>query len=152
MNTLLRFSQLALALGFSALVPAQAFGQPVHDPNAVAGVDAVQPPTDTGWTDIKNDTYEQRAHCEKGVAHLSAKLDDQIRELRAKRADMTKDTAEWDFTMKEVEDARTLLTGRITNLVKATTPEVWLDARDKVGEAWQSSQDAVDKMNRTRTS
>ncbi len=65
---------------------------------------------------------------------------------------MTTDTKEWDFAMKEVEECRMLLKGRIEDLAKAMTPEVWTDAKDKIGEAWKRSQLAVDKMNSTRTS
>src|ERR1035438_10082612 len=50
-----------------------------------------------------------------------AKLGEQIQELRAKRAEMTTDTKEWDFNMKEVEECSVLLTGRIEELAKATT-------------------------------
>ena len=54
--------------------------------------------------------------------------------------------------MKDVDESRALLTSRIRELKKATTPEMWIDARDKVGEAWKRSQLAVDKMNTTVTS
>jgi hypothetical protein len=82
---------------------------------------------------------------------MLAKLDQQIAELKAKRAAMTSDTSEWDFNMKEVDDSRVLLKGKINDVVKATTPEAWSDAKDKLGEAWRRSQLAVDKMNSTRT-
>lgn len=65
---------------------------------------------------------------------------------------MTSDTKDWDFAMKAVYEARELLTGRISELAKQTTPETWTDARDKVGEAWKQSQQAVDNMNTTVTS
>jgi hypothetical protein len=83
---------------------------------------------------------------------MSAKLDAQISELKAKRAGLTTDTKDWDFAMKEVDDSRALLTDRMNTLGKATTPETWNDAKDKIGEAWHRSQLAVDKMNSTRTS
>jgi len=141
---------MALALGFAAVACAR--GQDVRNPNAVAGVDAVQPTTDSVWSAIENDTYEQRAHFARGVDRLSAKLDNQIRELRERRAAMTTDTKDWDFAMKDVDESRVLLTGRMRDLAKATTPEAWGDAKAKVGEAWRRSQLAVDKMNSTRTS
>jgi len=149
MKNLPLFGHVALALGLAAIAPAN--GQPVRDSNAVSGVDAVQPTTDAAWSAIKDDTFDQRAHFEEGVGRLSSKLDAQIRALRAKRESMNADTKDWDFAMKEVEDSRVLLKGRISDLKKATTPEVWTDAKDKVGDAWRRSQLAVDKMNSTRT-
>jgi hypothetical protein len=104
------------------------------------------------WVAIKGDAYDQRAHFAAGAAHLSAKLDDQIRLLKAKRAGMTTDLKDWDFAMKEVDTERALLTSRMTELSQATTPETWADAKDKFGEAWKASQLAVDKMHTTVTS
>jgi hypothetical protein len=104
------------------------------------------------WVAIKGDGYDQRGHFAAGAAHLSAKLDDQIRQLKAKRAGMTTDLKDWDFAMKEVDTERALLTSRITELSQATTPETWADAKDKFGEAWKASQLAVDKMHTTVTS
>ena len=83
---------------------------------------------------------------------MMAKLDREIRELRAKRASMTTDTKDWDFLMKDVDDSRALLSGRIDDMAKATTPETWADAKDKIGDAWHRAQLAVDKMNTARTS
>jgi hypothetical protein len=144
MNTKLRFRQLALALGIAALASAGT--------RAVAAIDGVEVSTDNLWTAVKGDTYEQRAHFTDGVNRMSAKLDDQIRELKAKRAAMTSDTKDWDFAMKEVDGSRVLLTGRINEIKAATTPETWADAKDKIGEAWKRAQLAVDNMNSTRTS
>jgi len=104
------------------------------------------------WVAIKGDAYDQRAHFAAGAAHLSAKLDDQIRLLKAKRAGMTTDLKDWDFAMKEVDTERALLTSRMTALSQATTPDTWADAKDKFGEAWKASQLAVDKMHTTVTS
>ena len=140
----------ALALGLFAALAAS--GQPVRDPAAVAGVDAAQAPTDAGWSAIEHDAYDQRGHFERGARRLSATLDDQIRALRERRATMTVDTKDWDFAMKEVNEARVLLSGRISDLAKVTNPEDWASARDRVGEAWRRSQLAVDGMNGTRTS
>jgi hypothetical protein len=115
---------------------------------AISGSDGT---TNPAWTDIKNDTYDLRAHFSAGANRLSSRLNEQIRVLRAKRALMTTDLKDWDLAMKEVDDSRSLLTSRITELNKTTTPEAWVDAKDKVGEAWQRSQLAVDKMNTTVT-
>jgi hypothetical protein len=104
------------------------------------------------WEEIKGDTYDQRAHFAAGADRLAARLDSEIRLLRAKRAGMTTDLKDWDFAMKDVDDSHDLLTSRITELKATTTPETWADAKDKVGEAWRRAQAAVDKMNTTVTS
>jgi hypothetical protein len=116
---------------------------------AIAGSDGTAA---RDWVAIKGDTYDQRAHFAAGAARLSAKLDEQISLLRAKRANMTTDLKDWDFAMKEVDASRALLTSRMTELAQTTTPETWADAKDKVGEAWKASQLAVDKMHTTVTS
>ena len=119
---------------------------------ARAAVDGVEPTGIQYWSDIKSDTYEQRAHFAKGSDVLLARLDEQLTELRAKRAGLKTDTSDWDFAIKEVEASRGMLADRIRDLAKAETPEAWSDAKDKIGEAWHRSQQAVDKMNSTRTS
>jgi len=114
-------------------------------------VKAVDQPTDHYWTDIERDTYDLRAHFAGGVAKMSARLDDQIRVLRAKRAAMTTDTKDWDLDMKGVDAARSLLTSRMDELSKTNTPEDWASAKDNIRDAWERSQQAVDKMNTTVT-
>jgi hypothetical protein len=104
------------------------------------------------WTDIEGDHYEQRDHFMAGINRLSARFDEQIRTLKAKRATMTTDTKDWDLAFKEVEDSRSYLTSMISDLTKMTTPETWSDQKDKVGDAWKRSQLAVDAMNKTVTS
>jgi malate synthase len=116
-----------------------------------AGVDGVESTTGHYWSSIQADTYSQRDAFTKGVDAMSARLNDQIAQLKAKRAAMTADTDEWDFSMKEVDASRALLTGYMTTLAKATTPDTWEDAKTKIGEAWHRSQLAVDAMNATRT-
>ncbi len=116
---------------------------------AIAGSDGTTAPT---WVDIKNDAYEQRAHFAAGADRLSAWLDREIAMLKAKRAPMTTDTKDWDLAIKEVDESRSSLTSRITDLKNATTPDAWIAAKDWVGEAWKRSQLAVDKMNSTVTS
>jgi hypothetical protein len=116
---------------------------------SISGSDGTSAPD---WVAIKGDSYDQRSHFAAGAARLSAKLDEQINQLKAKRAGMTTDLKDWDFAMKEVDSSRALLTSRIAKLAQATTPETWTDARDKMGEAWKASQLAVDKMNTTVTS
>lgn len=143
MNKNLRIRLLAFVLGPCAL--ALAGGR------ALAGTDGVDPGTGHLWTQIKDDTYSVRDHFSRGVDAMSSLLNDQIGQLRAKRLAMTGDTDEWDFSMKEVDSSRALLTGAMATLAKATTPETWEDAKAKVGEAWHRSVLALDAMNATRT-
>jgi hypothetical protein len=116
---------------------------------AIAGSDGTTAPA---WVDIENDTFEQRAHFDAGMRRLSAKLDDQVKSLRAKRAAMTEGVKDWDFAMKEVDASRAYLTSMMHDVSQATTKEAWADAKEKVGEAWRRSQLAVDKLNTTVTS
>jgi hypothetical protein len=104
------------------------------------------------WSDIKADTYEQRAHFLDGAKRLLVRLDAEIVPLNAKRAAMVTDTSEWDFSMKEVNGCRELLRDRISQLDKATTPDTWATAKDQVDLAWHSAVLAVDKMKSTVTS
>jgi hypothetical protein len=148
MKASLLLGRVGLSIGLAAagaLYSPRAFAEVV----AIAGSDGTASPA---WTDIEADTYEQRAHFTAGADRLSARLDDQIRILKAKRAGMTQDVKDWDLAYKEVDDSRQLLTSRITEIKKVTTLEAWADAKDKVGEAWKRSQLAVDKMNATVTS
>jgi hypothetical protein len=132
-------------LALSLLVALRAVAD-VAPPLAPAGT------PDPKWSAIKADTYDQRAHFAYGARKLLARLDGEIARLNAKRAGMTTDTKDWDFVMKEVNNSRSLLQGRISDLEKATTPETWADAKDKVGDAWHLARLAVDKMNSTVTS
>ena len=144
MNSLQRSYRTALLLLLAAMatLAAHASGQ----------VNGVQETPSHPWSEIKNDTYDQRAHFTDGTGRMMAKLDREIRELRDKRAGLTTDTKDWDFLMKDVDDSRALLLGRIETIAKATTPEAWADAKEKVGDAWHRAQLAVDKMNSARTS
>jgi hypothetical protein len=117
-----------------------------------ADTDGVEASSGHTWAAIRDDTYSQRAHFSDGVTRLSALLDKQIGELKAKRAAMTTDTGDWDFQFKQVTESRTLLTDRMNHLDRADTPETWEDAKQQVGEAWSKVLIAVDKMNATRTS
>jgi len=144
MKTILCLRKLALVLGSWAFV--------LGALQAYAGVDGVDSSNYHLWSDIKGDTYSQRTHFSSGVAKMNARLDEQISELRARRAGMTTDTSDWDLAMKDVEECRSLFTDRMHTLANVTTPEAWDDAKEKIGEAWNRSQLAVDKMNSTRTS
>jgi len=147
MKATLYFRRLALFFGLMAL----AAGGPLARLEAQA-VAVPEQTADQAWADIKDDTYDQRGHFTAGVNKLSARLDDQIRSLRAKRAGMTADLKDWDFMMKDVDDARSMLTSRMTELSQANTPETWLSAHDNIGDAWKRAEAAVDKMNTTTAS
>ncbi len=121
-------------------------------PMSTAAVDGVDPADPQIWTSIKTDKYDQRAHFRDGVERMAARLDRQIAELRAKRAAMTTDTKDWDFSMKAIDESREALASKIQMLLKADTPDTWSDAKDKIGEEWNRAEAAVDKMNSTVTS
>jgi len=137
-----------LFLGLAAVLAAGLSTQARAEVIAISGSDGN---TSRTWADIRNDGYPERAHFTEGVNLLSARLDHEIGVLKAKRAGMTTDTKDWDFSMKEVLDSREYLTSRMEELAKCTTEETWKDAKDNVGEAWKRSQLAVDKMNTTIT-
>jgi UDP-N-acetylglucosamine enolpyruvyl transferase len=105
------------------------------------------------WSDIKDCTYDNRAAFFAGLARLEARVDDQVRELMAKRATMDgkTDTHDWDFAMKEMENARTNLKSMGEELNKAST-ETWVQQKDKVGEAWVRTQEAYGKVKSSTTS
>ena len=105
------------------------------------------------WNEIKVCTYDMRARLFAGLKQLEAKVDGQIRELVAKRATMkgTTDTKEWDFAMKEMNDARSYLQSTGEELSKATR-ENWDQAKEKTGQAWVRTQDAYAKVKASTTS
>ena len=105
------------------------------------------------WSDIKDCTHEMRAQFFVGLAKLEAKLDNQIRELAAKRAKMEDkvDTREWDFAMKELESARSYFKSVGSDL-RTASRDTWDQNKDKVGRAWDSTQDACDKVKNSTTS
>jgi hypothetical protein len=116
---------------------------------AIASPDAAS----AQWTDIKDYTYDMRAQFFAGFKRLEAMVDGQISELTAKRATMkgTTDTKDWDFAMKEMEEARSYLKSMGEELSKAT-PETWAQEQDKVGQAWVRTQDAYGKVKSSTTS
>lgn len=137
-----------LILGLAAVAAASLTAPARAEVIAIAGSDGN---TSRTWSDIRNDTYPQRAHFTEGVNRLSAYLDHEISVLKAKRAGMTTDTKDWDFAMKEVLESRDYMTSRMDELAKAATEDTWNDAKQNVAEAWKRSQLAVDKMNTTIT-
>ena len=104
------------------------------------------------WSDIQEYTFDRRVQLLAGLKQLEARVDDQIRELVAKRATMKglTDTKEWDFAMKEMQDARSGLLSAGVELSQATQ-ETWDQAKDKVGQAWVRTQDAYAKVKASTT-
>jgi hypothetical protein len=108
-------------------------------------------PVTASWAAIKDLGYEQRAGFLSGAGGLEAILAGQISELNAKRASMTAEAKDWDFAMKELNDAHSYLKSVIQEAGRAS-PETWDQEKDKVGEAWQRAQDACDKVRMSTTS
>jgi hypothetical protein len=104
------------------------------------------------WSDIKDDSFDMRAQFLAGLNQMEAKVDDQDSALTAKRATMksTTDTKDWDFAMKEMEDARSYLKSMNEDLSKAT-PETWNQEKDKVGQAWARTQKAYENVKSSTT-
>lgn len=104
------------------------------------------------WSDIKDHSYDKRPEFFAGLQRLEAKLEAQIRELVAKRATMTgiTDTREWDFAMKQLESAQSYLKSVGAEATKASR-ETWDQAKDRVGRAWVSTQDAYGKVKSSTT-
>jgi hypothetical protein len=105
------------------------------------------------WTDIKGCTYDMRAQFFAGLDRLEARVDREIARLTDIRAAMksTANTADWDFAMKEMADARSNLKSMGEEIRKAT-PEIWAQEKDKVGRAWVRTQEAYDKVKSSVTS
>ena len=105
------------------------------------------------WSEIKDCTYGTRTVFFAGLARLEARVDDQIRELIAKRATMDGKTStqDWDFAMKEMQNARSSLKSLGEELMKAT-PETWAQEKEKVGQAWVRTQAAFNGVKSSTTS
>src|ERR1017187_10201743 len=112
-----RFTNLVTAaLGLAAFSTAgcaekEKSAETTPSPAKVEASRTVPPAAAARWSDIKVCTYETRAEFFAGLTRLEARVDDQIRELTAKRATMDgkTNTQDWDFAMKEMENARTNL-------------------------------------------
>jgi hypothetical protein len=105
------------------------------------------------WSDIKDCSFDMRTQFSAGLQRLEAKVDDQIRELTAKRATMegTADTKDWDFAMKEMGNARSYLKSMGEESSQATR-ETWDQQKEKVGQAWVRTQEAYGKVKASTTS
>jgi len=104
------------------------------------------------WNEIKDSTYDTRDVLFAGLMQLEATVDGQVRELTARRAAMksTANTKEWDFAMKEMNDARSYLRSVSDELRKASV-ETWNQQKETVGRAWVRTQAAYDAVKTSTT-
>ncbi len=104
------------------------------------------------WTDIKHYPFDNRDQLMAGLANLEAQVDEQVGELQARRAGMkaTTDTQRWDLAMKEMLDAQAYFAAMVIELGKAPL-EFWDQIKDKVGLAWDRTQDAYSKVKASTT-
>jgi len=105
------------------------------------------------WTDLETLTFERRSEFMAGCQQMEATVDRQLAELTAKRAAMKGTVAvkDWDFAMKEMNDARTYLKSMGDEAAKAKV-ETWDQQKAKVGQAWKRAQAAYEKVQLSTTS
>lgn len=105
------------------------------------------------WSEIKDCTYDLRARFFEGLDRLQARVDGESARLTATRAAMKSNanTQDWDFAMKEMENARSNLKSMGEEIRKAT-PETWAQEKEKVGQAWIRTRNALDKVKSSMTS
>lgn len=164
-----RFTPLVIAFGLAAFTTAGCAEKakttdtalPVVKPTAPVASLAPVPaapvatpaPAPGQWVDLKDHTYDQRVSFLAGLKGLEARVDEQIRELVAKRAVMAASnisTKDWDFAMQEMGSARTNLKSTSDEMARASR-EAWDQQKDKVGLAWVRTQDAYAKVKASTT-
>ncbi len=129
--------------------PGAAQAAPIQAPIQAAAV--IDLPASDTWNAIKDDTYDQRGDFSTGLEHIAARLDSAIQVLDAKRTTLPETSVQdWDFAMKELDEARTNLRYQLTELNKAT-PDTWNEAKDRVAGAWQRVRDDYDKVKLSTT-
>ena len=104
------------------------------------------------WTAIEPLTIDRQAEFFAGLQRLESRVADQIWELKTIRAAMKSTVAmqDWDFAMKEMEDARSYLKSMGEETSKATA-QTWHQQKEKVGQAWKRTQAAYDKVKSSTT-
>jgi hypothetical protein len=112
--------------------------------------EGLSPATDT-WQNIRDFSYDNRREFSAVFSRMVARLDDEIRGLNEKRATMKSDPHEWDFEMKELNNARADVQSKVTDLSRVSTPEAWNEARDRLGVAWDRAQKAVQAVRKSVT-
>jgi len=105
------------------------------------------------WPQWETLTFDRRSEFMAGFKQMETAVDRQLAELTEKRAAMKGTVAvkDWDFAMKEMNDARTYLKAMGDEAAKATA-ETWDQQKAKVGQAWKRTQDAYEKVKFTTTS
>jgi hypothetical protein len=151
-----RFASVVMPPRMAMVTITVADAHPGPAPRLQFAAATVAPSSDVAsarWSDIKDCTYDMRAQFFAGLSRLEAIVDAQVSQLIAKRAAMksTTDTKDWDFAMKEMEDARTNLKSIRAEASKAT-PETWDQEKDKVGQAWLRTQAAFTSVKSSTTS
>jgi hypothetical protein len=124
------------------------------DPARSTGPGPAEPATLSRWSPFKDYTFEQRALLLNALKPLVAHVDLQITELNSRRAAMVKanvNTADWDFAMKEMVEARSYLLGLAAELDKAPS-EKWDLQKDRFGQGWLRTQEAYTKVRASTTS
>lgn len=108
-------------------------------------------PASETWSTIENDTYDQRADFLAGLEHIAARVDTGRQVLTAKRAALPETSVQdWDFAMKDLDEARSDLRFQISELNKAT-PDTWSEAKDRAAQAWQRVRNDFDKVRMSTT-
>ncbi|WP_414662914.1 hypothetical protein [Horticoccus sp. 23ND18S-11] len=99
------------------------------------------------WASLRSSDFEARSRFLAGFKQLEARADEQMNELSNKRAAMASnaDTRNWDFAMKEMNDARSDLRFMGEEMAKATA-QTWDQQKEKAGVAWLRCRTAYDKV------
>ena len=126
-------------------------------PSAPVAVSPPAPATtdaDARWADLKNYSFDQRDLLLAALKPLLARVDEQVDQLKAKRAILMKndvDLTDWDFAMKEMSNARSYLAGMAQALGQARR-ENWDEQKGRLGRAWERTQAAYAKVRASTTS
>ena len=98
------------------------------------------------WDSVKDYTYDKRKEFSDSFDRMTAKLDENARELKSKVAGAS-DTASNDRekAVKEYDKARADLKSNLSDLGNATA-DTWADAKEKVAQSWKSVQAAYEKL------
>lgn len=103
------------------------------------------------WQDLERHTYANRDQFIEGVNRLEEKVEEQVDEVKARREAITSvpstaDSKTWDASMKELNDSRSYLKSMSKEAANATE-DTWRQKQEKVGQAWERTQKAYDKVN-----
>jgi len=122
-------------------------------PSSPTATKATAAASNVRWADLKNNPFDSRDRLRSGLVGLEDQVSAQVSELNAKRTGMkaSTDTKGWDLAMKEMMDAQAYLAAMVIELGKSTR-EFWDQNKDKVGRAWDRTQDAYGKVKASTTS